>query len=192
MKIAIGSTRKAKLAAMHGALASIAAVVPAWRDAEVIGVAVNTDAPAMPLSDEELIHGARARAAAVRVVFAEQGSSVDYCIGMEGGFHTLRIDKIERTFLRGWVCATDGARESFGSTGSIIVPARLARRVIAEGLELGALIDEVAQEHDVRSRQGAWGVFSLDLVTRAASFETAVIAALAPFFNSEIYSTHSL
>jgi len=187
MKIAVGSIRKAKLAAVQGALARIAAVAPAWQDTEVIGVAVKTDAATMPLSDEELIYGARERSAAVRAMLARQGASADYYVGLEGGFHTLRVGQVEHTFLRGWVCATDGAREFFGSTGSISVPAQLARRVVEENLELGVLIDEIAHEHDVRSRQGAWGVFSRDLITRAASFETAVIAAFAPFYNSDIY-----
>lgn len=191
MKIAIGTIRKAKLDAVNAAIARIAAVAPVWRDAEVISLAVATAAPAMPLSDEAMIAGARARATAVRALLTEQTSQADYYVGLEGGFHTLSINGGAHTFLRGWVCATDGTRESFGSTGSISVPAPLARNVIAAGRELGDVIDEVARERDVRSRQGAWGVLSRDLITRAASFETAVIAAFAPFFNV-IYTAHNL
>ena len=54
--------------------------------------------------------------------------------------------------------------------------------------ELGVVIDEVAGERDVRSRQGAWGVFSRDLLTRAMSFEAALIAAFAPFYNPRLYT----
>jgi non-canonical (house-cleaning) NTP pyrophosphatase len=39
----------------------------------------------------------------------------------------------------------------------------------------------------VRSRQGAWGVLSRGLLTRAMSFETALIAAFAPFYNARLY-----
>jgi len=53
--------------------------------------------------------------------------------------------------------------------------------------ELGLVIDEVAGKSDVRSRQGAWGVLSRDLVTRSMSFELALIAAFAPFYNAELY-----
>jgi non-canonical (house-cleaning) NTP pyrophosphatase len=49
------------------------------------------------------------------------------------------------------------------------------------------VIDEVAGQQDVRSRQGAWGVLSRDLFTRAMSFEVALIAAFAPFYNPEMY-----
>jgi non-canonical (house-cleaning) NTP pyrophosphatase len=47
--------------------------------------------------------------------------------------------------------------------------------------------DETAGEHDVRGRQGAWGVLSRDLFTRAMSFEVALVAAFAPFYNAELY-----
>jgi non-canonical (house-cleaning) NTP pyrophosphatase len=53
--------------------------------------------------------------------------------------------------------------------------------------ELGEVIDEVAGERDVRSRQGAWGILSCDLLTRSMSFESALIAAFAPFYNSSLY-----
>jgi non-canonical (house-cleaning) NTP pyrophosphatase len=53
--------------------------------------------------------------------------------------------------------------------------------------ELGEVIDEVAGELDIRSRQGAWGVFSKDLMTRSMTFEMALIAAFAPFYNAGFY-----
>lgn len=186
--LALGSTRAAKINALHSSLARIAEIDAAWRDAEIIARDVETDAPAMPLNDTELAYGARARAHAVRRQLTEEKISAELCVGLEGGFHTVKLDGAEHVFLRGWACVTNGERESFGVTPSITVPPFLARRVMEEGRELGDLIDEVAREQDVRSRQGAWGVFSRDLITRAASFETALIAALAPFYNKGIYS----
>lgn len=135
------------------------------------------------LTSRRFIAGARARALAVRESLAAESSFADYYVGLEGGFHTRLIEKTEHTFLRGWVCVTDGERESFGSTSSIGVPTYFARRVIDEGRELGSVIDEITVEKDVRSRQGTWGVLSLDLITRSASFEVAVIAAFALFYN---------
>jgi non-canonical (house-cleaning) NTP pyrophosphatase len=70
----------------------------------------------------------------------------------------------------------------------VTVPEAIARRVVETGLELGLLIDEVAGEADVRSRQGAWGVLSNDLLTRSMSFEAALIAAFAPFYNVKLFS----
>lgn len=188
LRIALGSTRAAKVEALRLSLDRIAALDAAWGNIEIIARDVETDAPAMPLADEELANGARARAFAVRRRLLEEGVDAQLFIGLEGGFHSVTLGDAEQTFLRGWACATDGARESFGVTPSISVPHFIARRVVEEKRELGDVIDEVAREHDVRSRQGAWGVFSRDLITRAASFETALIAALAPFYNHHLYS----
>lgn len=186
--LALGSTRAAKISALRSSLDRVGAIDAAWRDAEIIARDVQTDAPAMPLNDTELADGACARARAVRRQLIKENIHAEFFVGLEGGFHSVMIDSAEHTFLRGWACVTDGERESFGVTPSITVPPFLARRVKEERRELGDLIDEVAREQDVRSRQGAWGVFSRDLITRAASFETALIAALAPFYNKGLYS----
>ncbi|HLF82655.1 MAG TPA: DUF84 family protein, partial [Blastocatellia bacterium] len=146
-----------------------------------------TAAPLMPLSDEELMHGAKARALAVRELLAGEQISADLYVGLEGGFHTVDLAGRQHTFLRGWAYVTDGSRGSFGASPSIVVPDAIVRSVVDGGRELADVIDETAGEHDVRSRQGAWGVLSRDLFTRAMSFEVALVAAFAPFYNAELY-----
>jgi non-canonical (house-cleaning) NTP pyrophosphatase len=79
-------------------------------------------------------------------------------------------------------------RGSFGATPSISVPEQIKNSVIEGRQELGLVIDQFAGARDVRSRQGAWGVLSRDLVTRSLSFELALIAAFAPFYNPELYT----
>jgi non-canonical (house-cleaning) NTP pyrophosphatase len=68
------------------------------------------------------------------------------------------------------------------------VPDSIKSSVIEGRRELGLVIDEVAGTRDVRSRQGAWGILSRDLVTRSMSFELALIAAFAPFYNPALYT----
>jgi inosine/xanthosine triphosphatase len=187
MKIALGSDRAAKIEAVRAAVARIATVDRAWNDVEIIARAVETNAPAMPLSERELMSGARERALAVHDLFNEEGLKAEIFVGLEGGFDTVSIDNESHTFLCGWAFATDGVIASYGAAPAILVPDSIARRVIENNLELAQVIDEVAGEKDVRSRQGAWGVLSRDLFKRAESFETALIAALAPFYNSKMY-----
>ena len=187
MKIALGSNRAAKVEALRASVARIAAIDEAWRESEIMALSVETSAPAMPLTDEELMRGARERAQAVRARLIDEGAPAQLYVGLEGGFHSFEFDGAWRTFLRGWAYVTDGERTGFGLAPSILVPDSIARRVIEGRLELGAVIDEVAGERDVRSRQGAWGVLSRDLLTRSVSFEAALIAAFAPFYNSGLY-----
>lgn len=185
--IALGSDRVPKIMAVRATIARIAAMDSAWREANVVARAVTTNAPAMPLTDWELMQGARERALVVREVLHKQKLEAQIYVGLEGGFHSISIEGNWHTFLRGWAYATDGERENFGAAPSIAVPESIVRKVIEGRRELGSVIDEVSGKTDVRSRQGAWGVLSRDLVTRSMSFELALIAAFAPFYNAALY-----
>ena len=187
-RIALGSDRAAKIMAVRASIARVAEIDSGWRDANVVARSVKTDTPAMPLTDWELMSGARQRALAVREMLIEQNLETDLYVGLEGGFHSISVDGEWHTFLRGWAFVTDGERNSFGMSPSIGVPPAIVKNVIEGKRELGLVIDEVAGSRDVRSRQGAWGVLSRDLLTRSMSFEAALIAAFAPFYNPALYS----
>lgn len=187
MIIALGSDRAAKIMAVRAAVARISSVDARWSEAMVTARVVEPDAPAMPLTDWQLMKGARSRAEAVREQLQKEGASAQLYVGLEGGFHSISIDDEWHTFLRGWAYVTNGTRGAFGASPSVTVPHSIADMVIDGQRELGVVIDEVAGECDVRSRQGAWGVFSRDLLTRSMSFEAALIAAFAPFYNSKLY-----
>lgn len=174
--------------AVRACVARIAEIDSSWGKVNVVARAVTTNAPAMPLTDWQLMQGARERALAVRDVLRRQRLEAEIYVGLEGGFHSISIEGEWHTFLRGWAYATDGRKGSFGASPSITVPDELAKSVIEGRRELGWVIDEVAGRRDVRSREGAWGVLSRDLVTRSMSFELALIAAFAPFYNAELYS----
>jgi len=134
------------------------------------------------------MQGARERALAVRDSLRSRRIEADIYVGLEGGFHSISIESEWHTFLRGWAYATDGEKGSFGAAPSISVPPAIVKSVIEGRRELGLVIDEVSGGRDVRSRQGAWGVLSRDLVTRSLSFELALIAAFAPFYNAALYT----
>ena len=190
-RIALGSDRAAKIMSVRAAVTRVAEVDPAWANANVVARKVQTDAPAMPLNDWQLMRGARLRAVAVRDMLVEQKLDADLYVGLEGGFHSIQLEGEWHTFLRGWAFVTDGQRGSFGMSPSIAVPDPIVESVVKGKRELGEVIDEVAGMRDVRSRQGAWGVLSRDLLTRSMSFEAALIAAFAPFYNSSLYQAGS-
>ena len=172
--------------AVRASIARIAEIDSRWRAASVVARPVKTDAPPMPLTDWELMSGARQRAHAVRDLLIQQKLEADLYVGLEGGFHSITLEGEWHTFLRGWAYATDGERGSFGMSPSITVPDAIVKSV-TQGKELGLVIDEFSGARDVRSRQGAWGVLSRDLLTRSMSFEAALIAAFAPFYNRDMY-----
>ncbi|MBA2524634.1 MAG: DUF84 family protein [Pyrinomonadaceae bacterium] len=173
--------------AVRACVARVAEIDSSWAEANVVARAVSTNAPAMPLTDWELMQGARERALAVRDLLRGQRLEAEIYVGLEGGFHSISIEGEWHTFLRGWAYASDGKNGAFGASPSITVPNALAKKVIEGRRELGLVIDEVSGKRDTRSREGAWGVLSRDLLTRSLSFELALIAAFAPFYNPELY-----
>ena len=174
--------------AVRASVARVAAIDPEWANVNVVARRVETSVPAMPLTDWQLMEGARERALAVRDSLRSRRLEADIYVGLEGGFHSISIGGEWHTFLRGWAYATNGERSAFGAAPSISVPPEIVKNVVQGRRELGAVMDEVTGARDVRIKQGAWGVLSRDLVTRSMSFELALIAAFAPFYNPKFYS----
>ena len=188
MTIALGSDRASKIMAVRASVARIATIDPSWTDANVVARRVESNVPSMPLTDWQLMQGAQERAFAVRESLQSRRLEADIYVGLEGGFHSVSIAGEWHTFLRGWAYATNGQRGAFGAAPSISVPAAIVKNVVEGRRELGVVIDEVTGGRDIRSKQGAWGVLSRDLVTRSMSFELALVAAFAPFYNPKFYS----
>ena len=189
--IALGSDRAAKIMAVRASVARVATIDPDWANANVVARRVETNIPSMPLTDWQLMQGARERALAARDSLHSRRLEADLYVGLEGGFHSVSIEGQWHTFLRGWAYATDGERDAFGAAPSISVPAYIVKNVVEGRRELGTVMDEVTGGRDIRSKQGAWGVLSRDLVTRSMSFELALIAAFAPFYNPKLYNEYN-
>src|SRR5262249_39598953 len=171
-RIALGSDRAAKIMAVRAAIARNARIDFASRDANVVARAVQTGAPAMPLTDWELMKGARDRALAVRDLLREQNLAADLYVGLEGGFHSIAVDGDWHTFLRGWAYATDGERGNFGMSPSIAVPEDIVKKVIEGRRELGLLIDEVAGGGERREGEGGGGVVCGGVFCRRVSVQS--------------------
>lgn len=176
MKLAVGTLRRAKLEAVHGALARLHRLPwPSGERVEVLPVSVPSGVPDMPMSEEEGLQGAANRA---RAALEVTGGSL--ALGLEGGVIVVGPPE-PIVVLRNWAAAWDGNRLWFGSGPGIQLPRELAVAVLG-GEELGLAIDRYAGEHDVRSGRGTFGVLTADLLDRRHAFEDAVLAALAPWY----------
>src|SRR5262245_5008650 len=101
--------------AVRASVARVAAIDSDWADVNVIARRVETNLPDMPLTDWQLMQGARERALAVRDSLKARRLEADIYVGLEGGFHSVSIEGEWHTFLRGWAYATDGKRDAFGA-----------------------------------------------------------------------------
>src|SRR6185369_12987664 len=125
--IALGSDRAAKIMAVRATVARIATIDPSWANANVVARRVETSVPAMPLTDWQLMQGARERALAAHESLRSRRLEADIYVGLEGGFHSVSIDGEWHTFLRGWAYATNGEQGGFGSAPSIAVPPHIVK-----------------------------------------------------------------
>jgi non-canonical (house-cleaning) NTP pyrophosphatase len=187
----LSSTRPAKVDAARDALAAVSRFDQRFLGAELRTVDLGAAGPRMPMTEAAIIEAAANR---VRTLIAGRRRAVRggvLYIGLEGGLDPVTLpDGHWVLALKNWACVSDGQRWSYGAGGAILLPDDLAAGV-AEGTELGEVVERSAGP-GVRNMRGAWGVLTRDLVTRRDAFRTAVIGALAPFFNAESYeSLHS-
>ncbi|HWQ03634.1 MAG TPA: inosine/xanthosine triphosphatase [Candidatus Nitrosotenuis sp.] len=186
--VAVGTKRRPKLNAVWEALTFFGPVMDPDAQYEVVSEQVPSGVGHTPLTRDELMSGARQRAEALRELARERSAPWSFFVGLEGGFEVFQLNGQRLVFLQSWayVCDAQG-RGAFGQSGAIPVPDALVRKVVDEGVELAEAIDAFAGEEGVRDQQGAWGVFTRNLITRQDSFRTAVINAFAPFFNRTMY-----
>jgi len=184
--IAVGSTRKPKLAAVREAVDAMSDLLAADTSIEIVGVEVESGVNHTPLSCEESMRGARQRAEWLQQVAKREAKLWNYFVGLEGGLAVIE-DGERRVFLESWAYVSDGTRGHFGRSGAVELPEALAEEVFVRGTELSIAIDQFAGEAGIRDAQGAWGVLSGNKITRQEAFRVALIAAFAPFFNQPMY-----
>lgn len=176
MKIAIGTLRVPKIAGVQEAFCT----APYFVDSQTTLEFLPCDAPSgishMPLSQAEVMQGARNRAECL----LDMVQDVDYCIGLEGG--TAKIAGSAYLFGCAYVCTRKGVGY-FGFSPWLLVPAVVTRMLYDEGKELGPIMRDLAHGKDVRSENGSMGEWTDDMLTRKDEFVAATRAALAPHFN---------
>jgi inosine/xanthosine triphosphatase len=185
--VAVASVRKPKLAAVHEAVAALADTLSAGVAIEIVGVEVESGVRDTPLSREESMRGARRRAETLQKMAQEGAKPWNYFVGLEGGLDSVMENGELRVFLESWAYVSDATRGYFGRSGAVELPEALAEEVFVKGTDLSIAIDRFAGEAGIRDAKGAWGVLSANKITRQEAFRVALIAAFAPFFNSNAY-----
>lgn len=144
--------------------------------------------PGLALSLEDLMRGARERAESLILQFRRERAEADYFVGFQSGFHTTTSQGPRRlVFLETWAYVTDGHRGGFGHSGGIQIPPKIADPVIDRGIDLGIVVDRVAEETGLPPRAGLWSLLGREVLADRGACMTAVLAAFAPFFNLPVY-----
>ncbi|MDX2302520.1 MAG: inosine/xanthosine triphosphatase [Microscillaceae bacterium] len=146
----------------------------------VEGASSNSGVSDQPMNDEETFQGALNRCLDIKNRFPE----ADFWIGIEGGVDT-RYGNME-AFAWVIVLAQGESTQGMARTASFFLPPRI-QQLIDAGYELGAADDLVFQRKNSKHDQGATGILTHGVIDRANYYAHAVVLAMIPFKNSELY-----
>jgi inosine/xanthosine triphosphatase len=172
--IVIASTNPIK---SQAAIEGFSAMFPD-EEFRVFPVKVQPGISVQPMTGAETLAGASERASTARDLVPE----ADYWVGIEGGAE--EIDGQIGVFA--WVVVLDRKRMSKGRSGEFFLPEKVAV-LVRGGMELGEADDRVFGLNNSKQQNGAVGLLTGDAVDRAGLYVPAVIFALIPFKNPELY-----
>jgi inosine/xanthosine triphosphatase len=128
---------------------------------------------------EETLNGARNRAENA----SKEKPEADYWVGIEGGIVDLLHDMESFAWI---VVKSKTGKFGNGRTGSFFLPPKVAE-LIRQGKELGEADDIVFGMKNSKQSNGAVGILTGDVLTRTTFYVPALILALIPFKNKELY-----
>lgn len=176
MRIAVGSTNPTKVKAVENVMRRI------YGDVEVIGVEVDTCVPDQPIGIEEIARGAINRAKS-----ALEKANADLGVGIEAGIYPF--PGTLTGYLDVQVCAVaspDGVI-TVGHGPGFEYPPVVIEKVLNEGVEVGIAMGELVDDPELKKKIGAIGVLSKGLLPRTELNEIAVLMAMIPRLNRELY-----
>lgn len=174
MKIVVGSKNPVKLEAVT---TGFKAVFPNEK-IEVAGVEVASGVHEQPMSDHEMMQGAKNRAQRALA----KDKSADYGVGLEGGLHEYEGDWYGRSWMA--VLNKEG-KIGLGSSVSCYIPPHMME-LVHKGKDLRQVCEELYGVEDIGRKEGYFGLLTNNLITRASGYTDGVIMALANFIHPEI------
>ncbi|WP_144210883.1 inosine/xanthosine triphosphatase [Shewanella donghaensis] len=136
-----------------------------------------------PMTDEETKLGAINRAEFCQSQYIQHNQTADFFIAMEGG-----VDNFEHgpaTFA--YMAIIHNQQLSVGRSALLPLPAKVYQ-ALEQGEELGHVMDRLFKTHNIKQKGGAIGLLTHGLATRESIYTQAIILAMAPFMNAEIFN----
>jgi inosine/xanthosine triphosphatase len=172
-KIIVGSLNPVKINAAKQAIMQFFEL----EQVDCIGI----DAPSKVA--EQPMTAAETRLGAInRVRYCQSHHDADYYVAMEGGADLLEDGPV--TFA--YVVIADKQQMSVGRSATLPLPPAVYR-ALQQGEELGPVMDRLFNTHNIKQKGGAIGLLTHGLVTREGNYIQALILALAPFLNSDLF-----
>lgn len=144
------------------------------------GISVESGVSDQPMSDDETFAGALMRAQTCR----ETRPEATYWVGLEGGLEEIG----DELHAFAWMVIY-GPDELMGKsrTATFVLPPAVAELILVEGKELGEADDLVFGKTNSKQSSGAVGILTHGLIDRANYYAEALVLALVPFKNPQLY-----
>ncbi len=174
--IAVASKNPVKVAA---ALNGFRQMFPS-EEFKALSVQVHSSVSDQPMTSDETLSGAFNRATNAKEILPD----ADYWVGIEGG-----VEENGREMAAfAWVVIHSRDQTGKGRTGTFYLPPKISD-LVRSGKELGEADDIVFKRSNSKQENGAIGLLTGNLIDRTQLYEMAVLFALLPFRNKELYQT---
>ncbi|MDP5211485.1 inosine/xanthosine triphosphatase [Pseudoalteromonas tunicata] len=173
IQIRVGSTNPVKVNAVKTAFSA------AFVDhiIECIATDAPSDVAAQPMTEQETLQGA-----INRVAFCQQFAA-DYYVAIEGGVDHFSYGAA--TFA--YVVIANANEQHVGRGANLPLPTAIYQSLL-EGKELGPLMDELFNTHNIKQKGGAIGLLTNGLANREGNYHHALLLALAPFLHPALFA----
>ncbi len=147
-------------------------------EVEAIGVSIPSGVSDQPLTDEETRQGSEFRANGAKT----KVPNADYWVGIEGGVD--KLNGVIHTF--GWI--TILSKNKTGQARSATIPLPNAVEAgLQNGEELGDINDRLFHKDNSKQNMGTSGILTNGVMDRLELYRHAMVLALIPFVNEELY-----
>lgn len=173
MKIIVGSKNPVKVSAANTTICDIFSL----DDVECVSLNAPSNVAEQPMTTQETQLGA-----INRVKYCQQHMQADFYVAIEGG-----VDQFEygpATFA--FVAVASPTQLSIGRSCNLPLPP-VIYQALKDGEELGDVMDRFFNTQNVKQKQGAIGLLTNGLATRESVYRQAILLAMAPFMNPDLY-----
>lgn len=176
MRVAVGSTNPVKIKAVRNVLGEL------FRNLRVEGVNVGPEIPPQPIGQETIIKGAIDRAR-----HALSAGGFDIGVGIEAGL--VPIAQVNSGFVdMQWCAIVDKCgRVTLGHGAGFEYPPAVIDEVLEKNVEVGKIMERLTGIKQIGKRMGTIGYLSHGKLDRVRLTEQAVLMAMLPRLNPELY-----
>ncbi len=142
------------------------------------GISVPSEVADQPMSDLETFTGAMNRVKNAKQVMPE----AYFHVGLEGGIENVNGEMMAFA----WIVISTNSKIGKSKTSTFFLPPKIAD-LIKAGKELGEADDIVFGLQNSKQQHGAVGILTQNVLTRMSYYSEAVVLALIPFLNDDLY-----